>query len=124
MKPTQTAANELNIDPLGLTNPGTSIGQSQIMMQTPSIPVNESLGSVNLIGPSVSYETNFGFPWETGLGPNFNQQYTGVPPLSQNENEFDNIYSELLMNSEREMAFLARYYVECMGPWYALLTRL
>ena len=121
--PTQTVANESNIDSHGLTNPGTAISPSQLMMQTSSVPTTESLGSVNMIGPSLPYETNFGFPWETGLGPGFNQQYTGVPP-SQPENEFDHIYSELLMNSEREMAFLVRHYVEFLGPWYAFLALL
>lgn len=118
LDPTPTVANESNIDSQGLTNPGTSIDQSQIMMQTPSVPANASLSSINMIDPSLSYETNFNFPWETGLGPTFNQQYTGIPPLSQNENEFNSIYSELMMNSEREMAFLTRHYAECLGPWY------
>lgn len=77
-----------------------------------------------MIDPSLSYETNFGFPWETGLGPTFNQQYAEMPALSPNETEFNNIYSELLMNSEREMAFLVRHYAECLGPWYAYLTQL
>ncbi|CRG90821.1 putative transcriptional regulatory protein C11D3,07c [Talaromyces islandicus] len=114
---TQTVANGAHIDSRGLANPGTSsISQPQLMMQTPSVPANGSLASVNMIGPSLSYETNFGFPWEASLGPSFNQQYTEMPPLSQNENEFENIYSELLMNSEREMAFLIRHYTELLGP--------
>lgn len=109
---------ESTINSDALTNSETS----QVMMQNPSIPANELLGSANMIAP-LSYETNYGFPWETNFVPNFTQQYTGVPPESH-EPEFDNFYSELLMNSERETGFLCRYYVECLGPWYVFLLLL
>lgn len=47
--------------------------------------------------------------------------YAYTMPDARNVNAFGDLYSELMINSEHEIAFLKRHYVEFISPWYALV---
>jgi len=79
----------------------------------------------NNMGPaSTLYDTTFNVPLDFSLASILDQApySTGLPSsgmLDQKngQKEATDFFSELMMNSEREMAFLLRHFSEFIAPW-------
>jgi hypothetical protein len=81
--------------------------------------------AANNMGPgSGLYDSTFNVPLDLTLasildqGPYSNSlQSTGVLDQKNGQKEAEDFFSELMMNSEREIAFLLRHFCEFIAPW-------
>lgn len=50
--------------------------------------------------------------------PEPNVEVGGAPSIQNEQENFHDIFSELMTGSEHEIAFLTRHFSEFLGPWY------
>ncbi|KAH8689451.1 hypothetical protein BGW36DRAFT_401817 [Talaromyces proteolyticus] len=116
MNSNQPGPNEPQIiSQLGSNYPGGSSSAVQ-----DSLSSTNQLNHTNIINNPMPYENAFDFQWNMNLVPDLLPQSTTPLVSSQSGNEMNSFYSELMMNSEREVTFLTRHYAECIGPWFDL----
>jgi hypothetical protein len=86
----------------------------------------ENLAYTNTFGLFNSLQSPMFFSNSSGNSGNLNStttsNYAYTMPDARNVNAFGDLYSELMINSEREIAFLKRHYVEFISPWYVLIS--
>lgn len=86
------------------------------------IPNPENLAYTNTFGLFNSIQSPMFFNNSSGNSGNLNStsasNYAYTMPDARNVNAFGDLYSELMINSEHEIAFLKRHYVEFISPWY------
>ena len=86
------------------------------------LPNSENLAYTNTFGLFNSLQSPMFFGNNSGnsgnLNPTSTSNYAYTMPDARNVNAFGDLYSELMINSEREIAFLKRHYVEFISPWY------
>ncbi|EED21155.1 C6 finger domain protein, putative [Talaromyces stipitatus ATCC 10500] len=88
------------------------------------IPNTETLAyttNFNLLNPlqSPMFFSN-GSATSGNLNSATTSNYAYTMPDMRNVNAFGDLYSELMINSDREIAFLKRHYVEFISPWLDL----
>ena len=88
------------------------------------LPNTENLAYNNTFSLFNSLQSPMFFSNSSGNSGNLNStstsNYAYTMPDARNVNTFGDLYSELMINSEREIAFLKRHYVEFISPWYVL----
>ncbi|QGA14937.1 hypothetical protein EYB26_002593 [Talaromyces marneffei] len=88
------------------------------------LPNPENLAYTNTFGLFNSLQSPMFFNNSSGNSGNLNStttsNYAYTMPDARNVNAFGDLYSELMINSEREIAFLKRHYVEFISPWLDL----
>lgn len=88
------------------------------------LPNPENLAYTNTFGLFNSLQSPVFFSNNSGNSGSLNSTTTSnfpyAVPDTRNANTFGDLYSELMINSEREIAFLKRHYVEFISPWYVL----
>jgi hypothetical protein len=85
---------------------------------------SRAFNSTYEMNPSIFYDGTFDIPLDFGMSTAVNQP-TYPTPLPSNSiieprpepRETPDLFSELMMNSEREVSFLMRHYVEFIAPW-------
>jgi hypothetical protein len=85
---------------------------------------SRAFNSTYEMNPSIFYDGTFDIPLDFGMSTAVNQP-TYPTPLPSNSiieprpepKGTPDLFSELMMNSEREMSFLMRHYVEFIAPW-------
>lgn len=89
------------------------------------LPNPENLAYTNTFGLFNPLQSPMFFNNSSGNSGNLNStsttNYAYTMPDARNTNAFGDLYSELMINSEREIAFLKRHYVEFISPWYVLV---
>jgi hypothetical protein len=92
------------------------------------LPNPENLAYTNTFGLFNSLQSPMIFSNGSGNIGNLNSatasNYAYTMSDARNPNTFGDLYSELMINSEREIAFLKRYYVEFISPWCVPFIRL
>jgi hypothetical protein len=59
---------------------------------------------------------------QAGYGSVQQPPSSASPSQSNEQEEFRDIFSELMTGTEHEMSFLVRYYADCLAAWYAPLS--
>lgn len=108
--PPQTSGLQTSFIPSGPQYQPGSFGLS------PNVPRNLSRGQI-LRNNSSSSATTTTAEIEPG-NPDSNFEAGGTPSVQNEQENFHDIFSELMTGSEHEIAFLTRHFSEFLGPWY------
>lgn len=97
------------------TAPGSQY-QPRDLGLSPNIPRNLTQSSILRNRSSSSTNTpNTEFEPERS---DSNLEVGGTPSIQNEQENFHDIFSELMTGSEHEIAFLTRHFSEFLGPWY------
>ncbi|PCG97578.1 Protein of unknown function DUF3468 [Penicillium occitanis (nom. inval.)] len=102
--------------------PATFLDNAQ--QPLPDLLNPENLAYTNTFGLFNSLQSPIFYSNSSGNSGNLNStsasNYAYTMPDARNVNAFGDLYSELMINSDREIAFLKRHYVEFISPWLDL----